>query len=141
MSATDADIDDGADGWQIGRESWTFHRWYFHVYGQPTERGRYSFLLRQLRWKRQPEVIVAGVYRLKMPDGSPILVTGVTGTTARLHTVLSPDWKIGDPVPWLRNPPRKTAKAEPVPERVKAPAAPVLVAKPVPAAAPPVPTK
>jgi hypothetical protein len=55
--------------------------------------------------------------------------------------VLSPDWKIGDPVPWLRNPPHKTAKPEPAPERVKAPAAPVLVAKPVPDAAPPVPTK
>jgi hypothetical protein len=128
--------DDGAYGWQLGHDSWMFHRWYFHVYGQSTERGLYSFLLRQLRWKRGPEVIVAGVYRLKMPDGSTILVTGKRGTTARLHAVLPPCWNIGDPVPWLRNPPHKTAKPEPAPERVKA-AAPVLVAQPVSAATPP----
>jgi hypothetical protein len=130
-------MDDGADGWQIGRESWTFHRWYFHVYSQPTERGHYSFLLRQLRWKRGPEVVVVGVFRLKMPDGSAILVTGKRGEMARLQSVLPPDWKIGDPVPWQRNPPRKTARPEPAPERVKAPAAPVLVADPAQAVAPP----
>jgi hypothetical protein len=139
MSMTDPDMDDGADGWQLGQESWMFHRWYFHVYDRPTERGLYSFLLRQLRWKRGPEVIVAGVFRLKMPEGSPILVTGKRGASAQLQTVLPPDWKIGDPVPWLRNPPRKAIKPEPAPERVKAPAAPVSVTKPVPAAAPPVP--
>jgi hypothetical protein len=85
MSATDP----GADGWQLGRDSWMFHRWYFCVYDRPTERGHYSFLLRQLRWKRGPEVIVAGVFRLKMPDGSSILVTGKRGASARLHTVLA----------------------------------------------------
>jgi hypothetical protein len=138
MSATDS----GADGWQLGRDSWMFHRWYFHVYGQPTERGHYSFLLRQLSWKRNAEVVVAGVFRLKMPDGSPILVTGGTGASARLQSVLPPGWQIGDPVPWLRNPPRKTARPGNLrPERVKAPAAPVLVAKPVQVAQPPVPAK
>jgi hypothetical protein len=138
MSATDPGVDGGADGWQLGRESWMFHRWYFHVYGQPTERGHYSFLLRQLRWKRNAKVIVAGVFRLAMPDGSPILVTGKRGVSARLQSVLPPDWQIGDPVPWQRNPPRKTARPEPAPERVKAPAAPVLVAHPAQAVAPPV---
>jgi hypothetical protein len=59
-----------------------------------------------------------------MPDGSSILVIGKRGASARLKTVLPPDWKIGDPVPWQRNPPRKTAKLEPAPERVKAPAVP-----------------
>ena len=138
MSATDPGTDDSG-GWQLGRESWMFHRWYFHLYGRPTERGWYSFLLRQLRWKRDLKVIVAGVYRLKMPDGSPILVTGTRGRMATLHTVLPPDWKIGDPVSWLRNPPRKTA--EPAPQRVKAPPAPVLAAKPVRVAVPPVTAK
>jgi hypothetical protein len=141
MSATDPGMDDSADGWQLGRESWMFHRWYFHVYGRATERGHYSFLLRQLRRKHGPEVIVAGVFRLKMHDGSSILVTGKRGASARLQTVLPPDWKIGDPVPWQRNPPRKTAKPDPAPEPVKAPASPALVAQPVPTAAPPVPAK
>jgi hypothetical protein len=76
-----------------------------------------------------------------MPDGSSILVTGKRGASARLQTVLPPDWKIGDPVPWLRNPPHKTAKPEPAPERVKAAAAPVLAAHPAQAAAPPVAAK
>jgi hypothetical protein len=138
MSTTDPGVDGSADGWCFLRDSWMFHRWYFHVYGRPTERGLYSFLLRQLRWKRGPEVIVAGVFRLKMPDGSPILATGKRGASARLQTVLPPDWKIGDPVPWLRNPPRKTIKPEPAPERVKASAVPVLVAHPAQAVAPPV---
>jgi hypothetical protein len=141
MSATDPGRDDCAEGWQLGQESWMFHRWYFHVYGRSSERGQYSFLLRQLRWKRGPEVIVAGVFRLKMPDGSSILVTGKRGASARLQTVLPPDWKIGDPVPWLRNPPRKTAEPGSVPERLKAPLPPALVAEPVLAATPPGPTK
>lgn len=135
MSAMDPDMDDGHEGWCLGQESWPFHRWYFQVYGRPTERGLYSFLLKQMLWKRQPEVVVAGVFRLAMPDRSQILVTGKTGAMARLQSVLPPDWKIGDPVPWQRNPPRKTAKPEPAPERVK-PAAPVLVANPVQAPAP-----
>jgi hypothetical protein len=150
MMAADMDVD--ADGWQLGRDSWRFHRWYFHIYSHPTERGHYAFLLRQLRSKRRPDAIVAGVYQLKMPDGSPILVTGVPGRTAQLHTVLPPDWKIGDSVPWLLNPPRKIAKSEPAPDAAVrkthptetgqgAPPPPVLVAKPAPTAAPPVPAK
>jgi hypothetical protein len=133
---------DGAEGWCLGQESWTFHRWFYAVYGRPTERGWYSFLLKQMLWKRKPEVVVAGVFRLTMPDGSPILVTGKTGAMARIQSVLPPDWTIGDPVPWQRNPPRKTAKPEPAPERVKASAAPVLVANAVQAPqAPPVAAK
>jgi hypothetical protein len=36
MSATDPDRDDGHEGWFLGQESWTFHRWFFQVYGRPT---------------------------------------------------------------------------------------------------------
>jgi hypothetical protein len=99
------DMDNGHDGWCLLKDSWMFHRWYFHVYGRPTERGVYTHLLRQSRGKHDPEVIVAGIFRLTMRDGSSILVTARRGTTARLHTVLPPDWKIGDHVPWLRYPP------------------------------------
>jgi hypothetical protein len=68
-----APADDGADGWSLGRESWTFHRWFFQIVGRPTDLGEYSHLLRQLFPNRSPELVVAGVFRLAMRDGSPIL--------------------------------------------------------------------
>jgi hypothetical protein len=85
-------------------------------------------------------VVVAGVFRLAKPDGSPILVTGKTGAMARIQTVLPPDWQIGEPVPWQRNPPRKTESGTCARARESA-AAPVLVAHPVQAPAPPVAAK
>jgi hypothetical protein len=128
-------------GWVLGRESWTFHRWFFAILGRPTERGEYSFLLRQLRAKRDPELIVAGVYRLVMRDGGPIVVTGSVGYQPQLYSVLPAAWQIGDRVPWQRDPNhvRHIIKPKPAPRRVEAPAPPVLVAQPVPSRAPPAP--
>ena len=129
-------MDDSVTGWWLGRESWMFHRWYFEIYGQPTERGEYSHLLRQLRGKRDPEVVVAGVFRLAMRDGSPILVTGTRGAIARLLTVLPPDWQIGDPVLWQRDPHhvRHAPKRKPTLPRVEDASPPALASQPVPAA-------
>lgn len=64
-----------------------------------------------------------------------VLVTGKRGGMGRLQSVLPPDWQIGDPVPWHCDPKRRAVTtSEPRPARAK----PVLVANPVPAAAPPV---
>jgi hypothetical protein len=132
---------DGADSedpaWFLGRESWIFHRWFFEVYGRPMQKGGYTHLLKQMFKRHKPELVVAGVYRLTMRDGSPIVVTGYSGHQPQLYGVLLPEWQIGDPVPWQRDPPgvRHAVKPKPTPAR----APPVLVAQPAPAAAPPVP--
>ena len=91
----------------------------------------------QLRGKRDPEVVVAGVFRLAMRDGSPILVTGTSGAIARLLTVLPPDWQIGDPVLWQRDPNhvRHAPKRKPTLPRVEDASPPALASQPVPAAA------
>jgi hypothetical protein len=102
----DHDDCDGADGWRLGRESWTFHRWFFVIYGRLAEVGEYSFLLRQLRKNCDPVLVVCGVYRLALPDGSLIMVSGAQGFQPKLFGVLPPNWTIGDPVPWQRDPPR-----------------------------------
>jgi hypothetical protein len=132
---------DGADSedpaWCLFRESWTFHRWFFEVYGRPMQKGEYTHLLKQMVKRRKPELVVAGVYRLTMRDGSPIVVTGYSGHQPQLYGVLLPEWQIGDRVVWQRDPPcvRHVAKPKPTPAR----APPVLVAQPAPAAAPPAP--
>ena len=128
-----ADSEDPA--WFLGRESWTFHRWFFEVYGRPMQKGEYTHLLKQMFKRRKPELVVAGVYRLTMRNGSPIVVTGYSGYQPQLYGVLLLEWQIGDPVPWQRDPPRARHAAKPKPTR----APPVLVAQPAPAAAPPVP--
>jgi hypothetical protein len=130
------DMDNGHDGWCLLKDSWMFHRWYFHVYGRPTERGVFTHLFRQLRGRHDPEVIVAGIFRLTMRDGSSILVTARRGTMARLHTVLPPGWKIGDHVPWLRDPPKRRSVRHESAPRVEPP---VLFSRPDLTAAPPVP--
>ncbi len=133
--------DDDAAGWSLGRESWTFHRWFFTVYGRPMHRGDYTRLMRQMFQGRKPELVVAGVYRLAMRDGSPIVVTGYSGYQPRLYGVLPAEWRIGDPVPWQRDPPRvrHAVRPQPTPARLQVPGPPVLVAQPVPATAPPAP--
>lgn len=88
--------------WALGCESWTFHRWFFQVVGRPAELGEYSHLKRQL-W-RKPEVVVAGVFRLTMRDGSPILVLARVGADAVLYGVLPTDWQIGQRIPWRCDP-------------------------------------
>jgi hypothetical protein len=130
-----ADSEDLA--WCLGRESWTFHRWFFEVYGRPMQKGEYTRLLRQMFKSRKPELVVAGVYRLTMRDGSPIMVTGYSGHQPQLYGVLLSEWQIGDRVPWQRDPPRVRHAAKPKPTPAQAP--PVLIAQPAPAAAPPAP--
>jgi hypothetical protein len=111
---------------------------------RPTEVGEYSFILRQLRKNRDPELVVCGVYRLALPDGSAIVVTGAQGFQPKLFGVLPPDWQVGDPMPWQRNPPGVRPAAEyrnrtvsaVNPEPRPARALPVLVSQPAPAAAP-----
>jgi hypothetical protein len=71
-----------------------------------------------------------------MRDGSSILVTARRGTMARLHTVLPPGWKIGDHVPWLRDPPKRRSVRHESAPRVEPP---VLFSPPDLTAAPPVP--
>jgi hypothetical protein len=139
--------DDAVD-WSLGRESWTFHRWFFEVYGRPMHRGEYTRLMRQMFQGRKPEIVVAGVYRLAMRDGSPIVVTGYSGYQPQLYGVLPPDWQIGDPVPWQRDPnhvrhmvkpklaPRVKAPAAAAPVAPPAQVAPAIIVPPVPEAAP-----
>jgi len=135
--ALDEDYNDDVAGWWLGRENWTFHRWSFTVYVRPVRRGEFTRLMRQMTKSRKPELAVAGVYSLTMRDGSPIVVTGYSGYQPQLCGVLPPEWQIGDPIPWQRDPPRvrHPVKPDPTSARAQVLAPPLLVAQPVPAAA------
>jgi hypothetical protein len=78
LAAARHDTED-SEGWELKRESWTFHRWFFEVYNRPMHKGEYTQLVKQMFKKAKPDLVVAGIYRLAMCDGSPIMITGCSG--------------------------------------------------------------
>ncbi len=90
------------DGWQLGRESWEFHRQFYRRTGRPAAWREYSAILWSIR-KRQAEQLAPHHYRVTLADGSLVVVQG---SGKRLSGVPSPGW----------TPPKPAAKPEPPPE-------------------------
>jgi hypothetical protein len=63
------------EGWQLGAESWNFHRQFFFVAGRPTRQGEYSAIIAQIRYKLA-EPLDRHYWRVKLADGTPIVVKG-----------------------------------------------------------------
>jgi hypothetical protein len=113
------------EGWQLGAESWSFHRQFYLLVGRPTRQGEYKALITQIRYKRA-EPLPRHYWRVKLADGTPVVVKG---GWLRLLGV-----EAGDYVPR----PRKVWLIRPLPLQPKAPGKPPEVAQPAPPArAPP----
>jgi hypothetical protein len=76
------------DGWQLGSESWSFHRQFYHLVGRPAAHGEYSLIRVQIQY-HTAERMGRYHYRVTLPNG---LVLIVRGNWHRLLGVERPDW-------------------------------------------------
>jgi hypothetical protein len=97
------------EGWQLGAESWRFHRQFFAQLGRPTTQGEYSAILAQIRYYLAPK-LDAYRYRVTLLDGSSLIVKGGRQYLAGVETA---DW----------SPPRRLTRrsASPAPAKAAAP--------------------
>jgi hypothetical protein len=102
--------EDVHEGWQLGCESWSFHRQFHLRFGRPSSYGEYATILWQIR-RGDAEQLDRRYYRATLSDGTTIIVRG---GALHLSGVEAPDW----------TPPRvRKPAAPPAPVAVAAPAA------------------
>lgn len=123
MSHAGPDESSGAtafpEGWQLGIESWAFHRQFFVRVGRPTAHREYTALRGKIR-NRTAESLGGPYFRVTLVDGAPIVIRG--GWT-HLSGVEAGDW----------TPPSKPARKAAAKVAAPAPSAP----EPKPQAPPP----
>jgi hypothetical protein len=108
----EADLSEEAfpEGWQLGAESWSFHRQFFVRVGRPAMHGEYTAIISQIRYNVAHK-LGRYYYRVSLPDGSPLVVNG---GWLRLNGVEPADWT--PPPARVLTPPRATAPPEPPPQ-------------------------
>ena len=105
-------------GWQLGAESWAFHRQFYARVGRPTTQGEYAAIISQIRYRIAPK-LARYHYQVTLLDGSPLIVSG---NWQRLTTVEPADWT-PPPVKALAPPPKAKPPA-------RAPPTPIAIAEP-----------
>jgi hypothetical protein len=63
------------EGWQLGCESWRFHRGFLARVGRPAAHREYSAIREQIR-RRTAEALGGSFYRIQLADGTPLVVRG-----------------------------------------------------------------
>jgi hypothetical protein len=82
------------EGWQLGAESWSFHREFFCRVGRPTIHGEYTGIRVQIQY-RTGERLGPYHYRVVLRDGTPLIVRG------NWHRLLGVE-----PTGWTPKPPK-----------------------------------
>lgn len=76
-STRQADPDESAfpEGWQLGIDSWSFHRQFHKIVGRAARQGEYTAIITQIRYKIA-EPLARHYWRVSLADGTPIVVKG-----------------------------------------------------------------
>jgi hypothetical protein len=104
------------EGWQLGIESWSFHRQFFARVGRVCAQGEYTAILHQIRWHIAPK-LDRYHYQVTLFDGASIIVDG---GRQYLDGVEPADWTppikaVGIlPTPSPPPEPQPTARAPPI---------------------------
>lgn len=83
------------EGWQLGCESWRFHRQFYARLGRVAEHGEYSAIRGQIRF-HVAESLGARYYRVRLSDGTSIVIHG---GWHRLSGVEPADWMPRSKIP------------------------------------------
>lgn len=125
-SARDVDPDDidetFPEGWQLGSDSWSFHRQFRKIVGRASRQGEYTAIITQIRYKIA-EPLARHYWRVSLADGTPIVVKG---GWMRMLWVEPGDYTPRPPRVWLIKPfktlPSAVASPPTAPQpRVRAP--------------------
>ena len=76
------------EGWQLGAESWRFHRKFFAWVGRPTTFAEYSSIIGQIRYHLAPK-LDRYHYQVTLADGTSLIVSG---GWHKLNGVEPPGW-------------------------------------------------
>jgi hypothetical protein len=92
------------EGWQLGAESWSFHRQFYFRFGRPSAPREYTAIIGQIR--DGIAIPLGGLYfRVSLADGTPFVVRG---GNEYLCAVEAADW-----TPPAKAQPRKLLQSKP----------------------------
>ena len=120
-SIATADPDAFPEGWQLGAESWRFHREFFNRVGRAAVHREFGFIIGQIRGRRA-ERLGPSWYRVTLLDGAPLLVKG---NWAMLTRVEPADYTPSPPkaaIPTVAAQPEASSPEAAPPEPTPAPA-------------------
>lgn len=80
--------EDIPEGWQLGADSWRFHRQFFVRVGRAAAHAEYAAIIAQIRFHIAPR-LDRYHYRVTLADGTPLIVSG---SWHKLNGVERPDW-------------------------------------------------